>query len=130
MLALALVRLRWIYFSVQQAVCHTEIIIRMLVLAQQLEYATDNESYFKNTLSRHMSHFLLFPLPLTTSTDNIRQRHKHWSPTVLNFLTGLNQAFKMGCINAVSGYLAFSVKLEPSYLNRHTETIALIDVII
>lgn len=77
----------------------------MLVLARQLEYATDNESYFKNALSRRMSCFLLFPLPLTASTDNPRERHKHWSPTVLNFLKGLNQAFKMGCINAVSDYL-------------------------
>lgn len=95
-LALALVRLDWICFSVQQAVCHTEIIIRMLVLAQQLEYATDNESYFKNTLSRHMSCFLLFPLPLTTSTDNPRQRHKHWSPTVLSFFKGHQPSIQDG----------------------------------
>ena len=42
---------------------------------------------------------------LTTSSANPRQRHKHWSPTVLNFLKGLNQAFKMRCIHAVSDYM-------------------------
>lgn len=48
-----------------------------------------------------------FPMPLTTSSASPKQRHKHWSPTVLNLLKGLNQAFKMRCIHAVSDYMCF-----------------------
>ena len=121
-LALALVGFHWICFSVQQAVCHTEIIIRMLVLARKLEHAMDNESYFiELALTRRMSCFLLFPLPLTTSTDNPRERHKHWPPTVLNFLKALNQAFKMGCINAVSDYLHLQCETR-AILSKQTHT--------
>lgn len=59
----------------------------------------------QNTPSRCIRCFLLFPLPLTTSPANSRQRHKHQSPIALNFLKGLNWAIKMGCIHVVSNYM-------------------------
>lgn len=77
-LVLALVHCYLICFTSQQAVCHPEITVRMLLLAQHLECATAIRANSKHF--RRISYFLLFPLPLTTSTANPRQTHKHSSP--------------------------------------------------